>query len=279
MHLVCSNKGPESSGMNGPSGEESANQATPTEAPTQRTSPDTQMNGNFINTNLNFNAMPNAGFPMAMTPELIQQMAIMQQMYAQFVNQYQMQSGLDPQLSFPLTAQAPDNSIPPQPARVDDVPAEPPVAVPRNAVPDRGAAIVDDDDEQNRDWLDWFYWLSRAIVLFSIVYFYSSFSRFLVVVALGFTMYLYQIGWLFPRERNPLPNPNPAAAEPLARLQANEGDADAQRIQEMMDGNIDRPIRRDEPEETERFSGLRMFWVIVTSLFTSLIPEQVPANI
>lgn len=41
-----------------------------------------------------------------------------------------------------------------------------------------------------RDWLDFFYMLSRIIFLFSIVYFYSSPLRFLIVTFLGFVMYL-----------------------------------------------------------------------------------------
>lgn len=42
----------------------------------------------------------------------------------------------------------------------------------------------------NRDWLDTFYMFSRIIVLFSIVYFYSSPIRFLIVSILGFGIYL-----------------------------------------------------------------------------------------
>ena len=42
----------------------------------------------------------------------------------------------------------------------------------------------------NRDWLDFFYMLSRIVVLFSIVYFYSSPIRFFIVASLGFAMYL-----------------------------------------------------------------------------------------
>lgn len=42
----------------------------------------------------------------------------------------------------------------------------------------------------NRDWLDFFYMLSRIIVLFGIVYFYSSPLRFLIVTFLGFAIYL-----------------------------------------------------------------------------------------
>lgn len=42
----------------------------------------------------------------------------------------------------------------------------------------------------NRDWLDIFDMFSRIVVLSSIVYFYSSPSRFLIVTFLGFAIYL-----------------------------------------------------------------------------------------
>ena len=51
----------------------------------------------------------------------------------------------------------------------------------------------EDEEEEgrgNRDWLDWFYTMSRVMVLFSIVYFYSSPTRFVIVSALGLMLYL-----------------------------------------------------------------------------------------
>lgn len=47
-----------------------------------------------------------------------------------------------------------------------------------------------EDAAFNRDWLDFFYTLSRIILLFGIVYFYSSPLRFLIVTFLGFAIYL-----------------------------------------------------------------------------------------
>merc|ERR1712141_320915 len=46
-----------------------------------------------------------------------------------------------------------------------------------------------------RDILDWFYVASRVLVLFSIVYFYSSLARFALVAGLGLAVYLYRIGF------------------------------------------------------------------------------------
>jgi homocysteine-responsive ER-resident protein 1 with ubiquitin-like domain len=237
---------------------------------------------NFMNPNFNLNNMAMmtnlyGGASGLLTPEqMMQQMMVMQQMYAQFVAQYQMQGipGIDVNqmpVPFPIINPAETVAAAPLPAApVRNVqPDQPPVQLMNANQP--GAAVVDDDGDVNRDWLDWFYWGSRAVVLFSIVYFYSSFSRLLVVVGLAFIMYLYQIGWLFQRQDR-----NVNGDEVAAGRNHNQGDANAQMIQEMMDGDIDRPARRDDaPTETERFSGLRLFWVIVSSLFTSLIPEQV----
>ncbi len=54
-----------------------------------------------------------------------------------------------------------------------------------------GGAVFDDEDEDeaNRDWLDWLYTLSRFAVLLSIVYFYSTLGRFMMVF--GFFLFVY----------------------------------------------------------------------------------------
>ena len=54
----------------------------------------------------------------------------------------------------------------------------------------QGGAVLDDDEEGgNRDWLDWVYTLSRFGVLISIVYFYSTFNRFVLVFSFFFAVY------------------------------------------------------------------------------------------
>lgn len=274
VHLVCSQKNDISPTSVSSSQTSVPSQATPIEPSSPLPNNDATNNINFLNTN--FNMANYYGTSGLMTPEqVIQQMAMMQQMYAQFV-QYQAQAGVElNQLPSAFPMGNPAEYVPPA------APNAPPIG--NNLQADQGAAprvneaaAVGDDEDVNRDWLDWFYWMSRAVVLFSIVYFYSSFSRFLVVVGLALIMYLYQIGWLFQRqERNGVAND---ANAPAGR-NGNQDDANAQMIQQMMDGDRDRPRREDVPAETERFSGLRLFWVIVTSLFTSLIPEQIPANI
>lgn len=53
----------------------------------------------------------------------------------------------------------------------------------------QGGEILN-EDELNRDWLDWVYTFSRAAILLSIVYFYSSFSRFVMVMMAMLVLYL-----------------------------------------------------------------------------------------
>ena len=53
----------------------------------------------------------------------------------------------------------------------------------------QGGEILN-EDELNWDWLDWVYTFSRATILLSIVYFYSSFSRFVMVMMAMLVLYL-----------------------------------------------------------------------------------------
>ena len=77
-------------------------------------------------------------------------------------------------------------------------------ANPANVVMNAGAGgmgAMEEEDEDGigvggqRDILDWFYVASRVLVLFSIVYFYSSLARFALVAGLGLAVYLYRIGF------------------------------------------------------------------------------------
>jgi len=57
----------------------------------------------------------------------------------------------------------------------------------------QGGPLVNDDDEdemRNRDWLDWVYMFIRLLLLLCILYFYSSFDRFIATMALVVIVYL-----------------------------------------------------------------------------------------
>lgn len=52
----------------------------------------------------------------------------------------------------------------------------------------------DDEENPNRDWLDKIYTLCRIGILLSIFWFYSSTTRFLVLILTFVLIYLYQSG-------------------------------------------------------------------------------------
>ena len=94
----------------------------------------------------------------------------------------------------PATPTTPgQHATPAQPAQ------EPPVqeAAPRDQpmrMNAQGGGMAMDEEEgeegRRRDWLDWLYTFSRFSVLLSIVYFYSTPSRFILVVTFFLFFYL-----------------------------------------------------------------------------------------
>lgn len=53
-----------------------------------------------------------------------------------------------------------------------------------------GPVMDDDEDVANNDWLDWVYTFCRFSVLLSIIYFYSTLGRFVMVFGFFVLMYL-----------------------------------------------------------------------------------------
>lgn len=134
----------------------------------------------------------------------------------------------------------------------------------------------------NRDWLDFFYMLSRIVVLLSIVYFYSSPIRFLIVAFLGLAMYLYSSGFFRvqpvllpennnarPEENNPRPENNNAQNDEQIGVQQEGGGN-----QETNRTVPDERINPNEENETERPGALAFTWSFFSSFFASLIPDQ-----
>lgn len=54
----------------------------------------------------------------------------------------------------------------------------------------QGGPVMEDEEDMERDWLDWVYTASRFAVFLSIVYFYSNLSRFILVMSSLILMYL-----------------------------------------------------------------------------------------
>ncbi|CAG9798399.1 unnamed protein product [Chironomus riparius] len=156
----------------------------------------------------------------------------MQQAYAQYMNQYmnivqqqQTQQApnfagfMQPQMPFiaptivptsptSSTIQSSNSEIqtasaspPAQPqAQVEQAPQPPAAAEPQRRFPN-----IIQDEQENRDWLDIVYSMSRLLILLCLVYFYSSPLRCLIVILIGISIYLYHI---YRQNQNRLNNNN-----------------------------------------------------------------------
>lgn len=157
-----------------------------------------------------------------------------------------------------------------------------------------GIGAMEDDDELNggqRDVLDWCYMLTRVLVLFSVVYFYSSLARFALAAGLGIIFYLYNNGFFGQREQprveadavNEVRQVAGAAGD-VNRGQGPEGQADGQvgqnggqeqDGQEVRDGAAAEAVAAAIVEE-QRPHFLNVMATFVTTFFTSLLPNDQP---
>uniref|UniRef100_A0A673MSD6 Homocysteine-responsive endoplasmic reticulum-resident ubiquitin-like domain member 2 protein n=1 Tax=Sinocyclocheilus rhinocerous TaxID=307959 RepID=A0A673MSD6_9TELE len=227
---------------------------------------------------------PAAGFP-AHPMYMPMQMFWWQQMYARhYYMQYHAAMAASRASSvapFPAPSAGPATqpALPNEPAAPmgpnpapEDHPANPNIQM--NA---QGGAMLN-DDELNRDWLDWMYTVSRAAILLSIVYFYSSFGRFVVVIGAMLLVYLHQAGW-FPF-RAELQNPI-AGEGPQDEAEQNQ---DMQEMERMMDEGMEDDegdSGEEGPEDPMNADPhqpgfLSAAWSFISTFFTSLIPEGPP---
>lgn len=240
VHLVCTPKHMKSTTTN-----PQMNQSNPTQPTAQNTSqvPLNNPQINRVSTENNTSTsppqrVPNAGpwGPPMDANQYAMQLAWMQQAYIQYMTQYMQ-----------LAASSYAGGAPIGTANVGET-----VAQPNPNVPDQAAAAapqpapVRDVDNPDRDWLDIFYMLSRAMVLFSVVYFYSSPLRFICVLFLGLSLYLYQIGFF--RNINNNNNNNNTTVPPEQQAAAT-------------------------PPEEQAPSRLMLVWTFFTTFFASLVPE------
>ncbi|KAM6946178.1 homocysteine-responsive endoplasmic reticulum-resident ubiquitin-like domain member 1 protein [Aplochiton taeniatus] len=154
----------------------------------------------------------------------------------------------------------------------------------------QGGPVMEDEEDVNRDWLDWVYTASRLGVFLSIVYFYSSLSRFVLVMSSLLLMYLHTVGW-FPFRRRPLvrePNaPNPQQLPEVLQNQQNQQNLD--RNPDQAPGAVPAGDEGAGPEgaglegqappmtavlvPAHRVSMVWTAWVFFKTFFSSLIPE------
>ncbi|XP_075694802.1 homocysteine-responsive endoplasmic reticulum-resident ubiquitin-like domain member 1 protein [Rhinoderma darwinii] len=157
---------------------------------------------------------------------------------------------------FPAANQAPN---PEAPAPVNPVANQ-------NLRMNAQGGLVEEEDDINRDWLDWVYTAARFSIFLSILYFYSSLSRFMMVLGAMILMYLHTAGWFPFRQRPPqevaapAQQPVPNQQDPNNNLQENE------------------PARDDVVDEAAAatlpaYSFVSTAWVFFKTFFASLIPE------
>ncbi|KAA0715021.1 Homocysteine-responsive endoplasmic reticulum-resident ubiquitin-like domain member 1 protein [Triplophysa tibetana] len=145
----------------------------------------------------------------------------------------------------------------------------------------QGGPVMEDEEDINRDWLDWVYTASRLGVFLSIVYFYSSVSRFVLVMSSLLIMYLHTAGW-FPFRRRPQARPhNPPAPEVIQDQQNQNEDRHPEPVEPpagVEDANpapeeAVQPSMTAVPVPTVQPPILWTAWVFFKAFFASLIPE------
>lgn len=222
------------------------------------------------------------------TPYGAEQLQWMQQAYAQsmmhYMQQYQQATvqphlvghapPVTPVIPVPLANQNFPNELP---GAVMAEPADPPPLQAAMRMNAQGGRDVDDDEggeRGNRDWLDNTYVFVRFLMLMSILYFYSTPQRFLAMLTLALIAYIGRAGWLRrgrrenrnvvePREAAPQPpQPTPQPQDVRQETQPSE---DPEQETNMVD-----------LQATHRPSTFEVIWSVITSFFTSLIPENPP---
>ncbi|XP_068267110.1 homocysteine-responsive endoplasmic reticulum-resident ubiquitin-like domain member 1 protein isoform X1 [Nyctibius grandis] len=137
----------------------------------------------------------------------------------------------------------------------------------------QGGPLMEEEEGGNRDWLDWLYSATLFYVFGNIVYFYSSVSRFLLVMGGTVLMYLHHVGWL-PFRRRPV-QPFPGNVPPQAAVNqdqnnnlqgANAGRADGAEASPD-EGQASQELQQPSPSLTSTV------WVFFKTFFASLLPE------
>ncbi|NXT50212.1 HERP1 protein, partial [Pluvianellus socialis] len=138
----------------------------------------------------------------------------------------------------------------------------------------QGGPLMEEEEEGgNRDWLDWLYSATLFYVFVNIIYFYSSVSRFLLVMGGTVLMYLHHVGWL-PFRRRPV-QPFPGNAPPQAAVNQDQNN----NLQGRNAGRADES--EASPDEGQVFQELQQAnpsfmstaWVFFKTFFASLLPE------
>uniref|UniRef100_A0A6I8PUP6 Homocysteine-inducible ER protein with ubiquitin-like domain 1 n=1 Tax=Xenopus tropicalis TaxID=8364 RepID=A0A6I8PUP6_XENTR len=168
----------------------------------------------------------------------------------------------------------------PHPFPANNQPQNPEVQAPVNPVANPNlrmnaqGGLVEEEDDVHRDWLDWIYTAARFSIFLSILYFYSSLSRFMMVLGAMILMYLHHAGW-FPFR--PRPAPEEAANVNIPPMAAPNHQDQNNNLQEENDHLEDPSADRTEAATLQAQSFLTTAWIFFKTFFASLIPEGPPA--
>ncbi|NXD74322.1 HERP1 protein, partial [Eolophus roseicapillus] len=133
----------------------------------------------------------------------------------------------------------------------------------------QGGPLMEEEEEGgHRDWLDWLYSAALFYVFVNMIYFYSSVSRFLLVMGGSILMYLHHIGWL-PFRRRPV-QPFPGNAPPQVAI--NQDQNNNLQVLSYFDGADESEA---SPDKLQQMNPLLMgtAWVFFKTFFASLLPE------
>jgi len=212
------------------------------------------------------------------------EVAAMQQMYNQYLSLYMqhMQSQSAPQQSQVLLQQNFPNQNQLNFAGPDAAPAAqvagegaPNAAMVVNAGA-AGQIQADAGGNRNRDILDWVYVMTRVLLLFSVIYFHSSFFRLAFVAGLGFLVYVYQ-NRRNGRARAGAQNQN----RPNARAQNQQPNPEVVEQQQDDQGANEADVETDDTDAVEtpaveepKPSKFAVVFTFFSTLLSSIIPEQ-----
>ncbi|NWQ94006.1 HERP1 protein, partial [Burhinus bistriatus] len=138
----------------------------------------------------------------------------------------------------------------------------------------QGGPLMEEEEEGgNRDWLDWLYSATLFYVFVNIIYFYSSVSRFLLVMGGTVLMYLHHVGWL-PFRRRPV-QPFPGNALPQAAINQDQNNNLQGRNAGRADESEASPDEGQVLQELQQAnpSFMSTAWVFFKTFFASLLPE------
>uniref|UniRef100_A0A3B3W2R6 Homocysteine-inducible, endoplasmic reticulum stress-inducible, ubiquitin-like domain member 1 n=1 Tax=Poecilia latipinna TaxID=48699 RepID=A0A3B3W2R6_9TELE len=144
----------------------------------------------------------------------------------------------------------------------------------------QGGPVMEDEEDVERDWLDWLYSAARLGVLLMIIYFNSNLSRFLLVMSTLLLMYLHTMGWFPFRRPAPVQAPHFQPPEVQHNQQNEDRNPEHNHAEEPADGQIVEHAAEESEElmtavlvPPHRVSVMWTAWVFFKTFFSSLIPE------